>query len=104
MRAVGTHRVAGASRATRRDAYPRVDRAPETKAHARRRDRPRVHAYATCCRRTRAPAICLGDLLEDVELEIAVGEDLFSRPFSCSNCRCRLMSAGSTAPKCFDRR
>ena len=34
-----------------------VDRATESKAHARRPDRPRVRAYATCCRRTRAPTI-----------------------------------------------
>ena len=39
---------------------PGVDRATESKAHARRPDRPRARAYATCGRRTRAPTIFFG--------------------------------------------
>lgn len=40
-----------------RDRYPSVERTTISTAHARRLDRPRDRAYATCCRRTRAPTI-----------------------------------------------
>ena len=53
----------------------------ESKAHARRRDKPRDRAYATCCQRTRAPnPLFSGDPLQDVELEIPVRDHLLQPP------------------------
>ena len=49
--------AAGIARVVYVEPYPSVDRATTSKAHARRPDRPRVRAYATCCRRTRASTI-----------------------------------------------
>jgi len=40
-----------------------------------------------------------GDLLHDLDPEVAVGNDLLRRAFSCSSCRNRLRSAASSAPK-----
>ena len=45
--------------------------------------------------------IVSSDLLEHVELDVPVGHIFFSRQFSCSSCRRRLTSAGSSVPKCF---
>ena len=63
---------AGASRCRSRDTEPSVDRETDTTAHARRLDSPRRRADATCCRRTRAPTIFSCDLLEHVDLQIAI--------------------------------
>jgi hypothetical protein len=53
-----------------------VDRATDSKAPARRLDRPRASAKATCCRRTRALPFS-GDFLEHVDLEVPVSHRLF---------------------------
>jgi hypothetical protein len=53
-----------------------VDRAIDRRAHARRLDTPREQAYATSCRRSRALTFFSRDLLEDVDLEIALGHEL----------------------------
>jgi hypothetical protein len=37
----------------------------------------------------------------DLDLEIPLGHELLQPPFSCSNWRSRLTSAGSSCPNCF---
>jgi len=79
--------IGSASRSARTDRYVSADRATSSSSQARRFDRPRSQANATCSRRAASSPLSAIDLLERIDLEIALGKDAFELrvlAFECS--------------------